>query len=413
MTERSTVSRNPISIAGAWLTTLSALAFLTFFVMEWLDLIQGPYAGLLGFVLIPAIFVVGLLMIPLGIWREGRRRRLGKEPWAWPAVDLGRRRTRNVVGAIFLLTIVNIAIVATATVGALHYMETTGFCGQVCHTPMKPEFTAHAAAPHAGVACVACHVGPGARGLIQSKMNGARQMFELFTNSYSRPIPVPARNMPSAAGTCVRCHSIDQMPAERTIVKREYDEDETNTETASTIVMHTKAAHWHARPDVNVEFIAADAARATIPYVQLTSAGQTTEYLGEGVTGAAGRRAQANGLHGLPQPAGAHDGPFGGGGCQSGNRGRLVEQRVAVRPKRGRCRAEGGLSERRRGRPGAQKADERSVRGHETGGARHCGRRCARSALSDQRLSRHEGHVGHLRVLSRARGSLRVLPLSR
>ena len=74
------------------------------------------------------------------------------------------------------------------------------------------------------------------------------------------------------------------MPAERTIVKREYDEDETNTETASTMVMYTKAAHWHARPDVNVEFIATDPARATIPYVQLTSAGQTTEYLGEGVT---------------------------------------------------------------------------------------------------------------------------------
>jgi hypothetical protein len=284
VTDRSTLSRNPISITGAWLTTLSALAFLTFFVMESLDLIQGPYAGLLGFVLIPAIFVVGLLLIPFGIWREGRRRRLGKEPWAWHAIDLGRQRTRNIVGGIFLLTLVNIAIIATATVGALHYMETASFCGQVCHTPMKPEFTAHAAAPHAGVACVACHVGPGARGLIQSKMNGARQMFELFTNSYSRPIPVPARNMPSAAATCVRCHSIDQMPAERTIVKREYDEDEANTETASTMVMYTKAAHWHARPDVNVEFIAADAARATIPYVQLTSAGQTTEYLGEGVT---------------------------------------------------------------------------------------------------------------------------------
>jgi nitrate/TMAO reductase-like tetraheme cytochrome c subunit len=284
VTDLPAASRNPISIAGVWLTTLSALAFLTFFVMEAFDLIATPYGGLLGFVLIPAMFVVGLLLIPFGIWRENRRRRSGKEAWAWPAIDLAQARTRKVAAAIFLLTVVNLAIVATATVGALHYMETTSFCGQVCHTPMKPEFTAHAASPHAGVPCVACHVGPGAKGLIQSKMNGARQMFELFMNSYSRPIPVPARNMPSPAGTCVRCHTIDKMPAERTMVKREYDEDEANTETASPLVMYTKAVHWHAQPDVNVEFVAADAQRTAIPYVRLTTGGQTTEFLGEGVT---------------------------------------------------------------------------------------------------------------------------------
>src|SRR5262245_25860287 len=137
--------RNPLSIAGAWLATIGALAFLTYLVVDWLGLFGSPYAGLIGYVLTPAIFIVGLLLIPIGMWREGRRRRAGRAPWAWPVVDLGKTRTRQVVGAIGVLTIVNLAIVSVAGLGVVHYTESTAFCGQVCHEPMKPEFTAHAA----------------------------------------------------------------------------------------------------------------------------------------------------------------------------------------------------------------------------------------------------------------------------
>ena len=57
---------------------------------------------------------------------------------------------------VLVLTVVNLAIVAVAGLGALHYMETDQFCGQVCHVPMKPEFTAHQLPPHASVDCVTC-----------------------------------------------------------------------------------------------------------------------------------------------------------------------------------------------------------------------------------------------------------------
>ena len=107
---------------------------------------MSPYAGILGYVAIPAVFVAGLVLIPFGVWRESRRRRRGKGPWPWPTVDLGRPRTRQIVGAVLLLTVVNLGIITVATVGALHYMETNEFCGQVCHTPMTPEFVAHSRA---------------------------------------------------------------------------------------------------------------------------------------------------------------------------------------------------------------------------------------------------------------------------
>jgi nitrate/TMAO reductase-like tetraheme cytochrome c subunit len=267
------LSRNPVSILGAWITTLAAFAFLTFYALEAFALVASPYAGLVGFVAVPALFLLGLLLIPLGMWWEGRRRRRGREPWPWPAIDLGRPRTRTVVAGVLVLTLVNLAIVTVATTGALHYMETNAFCGMVCHTPMAPEFTAHPAFAHANVDCVGCHVAPGAGGALRAKMNGARQAWEFLAGSYARPIATPARNLPAAEETCARCHAVERMAPTVHRIKRSYDEDEANTETATPLEMLTRSAHWHARPDVVVEYLAADPGRETIPYVRVTEQG--------------------------------------------------------------------------------------------------------------------------------------------
>ena len=106
-TPRVPLSRNPVSLAGAWLTTLAAFAFIGYLLAAWFDLFVSPYADLLGFVAIPAVFVLGLAVIPLGMWREARRRRRGHAAWQWPTVDLGLRRTRLVISVLTLLTIVN------------------------------------------------------------------------------------------------------------------------------------------------------------------------------------------------------------------------------------------------------------------------------------------------------------------
>jgi nitrate/TMAO reductase-like tetraheme cytochrome c subunit len=277
--------RNPWSIAGAWLTTVSAIAFIAYYVADALNLLGSPYSGLGGFVALPALFVFGLLLIPFGIWREGRRRQRGSPAWRWPAIDLGRSTTRRILFAILALTFVNLAIIAVAGLGAKHYMETEEFCGQVCHVPMRPEFTAHKASPHAHVTCVACHVSPGAGGTLKAKMNGTRQLFLVATGDYERPIPVPARGLPVAAHTCERCHSSERMPTDVTWTKREYADDEANTETATTMIVHTGRIHWHARPDVQIEYVASDPKLDTIPYVKLTEpGGRVTEFFAADVT---------------------------------------------------------------------------------------------------------------------------------
>jgi hypothetical protein len=285
MAEESSVARNPLSIAGGALTTISALAFVIYYISHALGWWASPYAGLIGFVAIPAFFLLGLLIIPLGMWREARRRHSGRAAWRWPAIDLTNTRTRQVLFIVFLLTLANIGIVAVASLGAVHYMETTEFCGQVCHVPMRPEFTAHREGAHAQVACVACHVGPGAAGTVRAKWNGTRQLYLVLAGNFDRPIPTPARGLPVAADTCARCHRPAHPVPDITRVTHEYADDEANTDTASTIVMYPNRNHWHARADVRVEYLAADEKRETIPYIRVTDpAGQVTEYLGKDIT---------------------------------------------------------------------------------------------------------------------------------
>jgi len=136
--------RSPISVAGMVLTTISAVVFLVVFLADLFGLHTNPYLGLVFFVVVPALFIAGLLLIPLGAWIERRRRAAGKPPSAmhWPRVDLNDPRQRRITVLVFALTLANIVIVSLAAYGGVEYMDSVAFCTQVCH-PMKPQLRAH------------------------------------------------------------------------------------------------------------------------------------------------------------------------------------------------------------------------------------------------------------------------------
>jgi hypothetical protein len=279
-----TLLRNPVSIAGAWVTTLSGVAFLTYLAAEHFELLDSPYAGIFGFLIVPAFFVLGLLVIPLGIWIESRRRQRGYAAWRWPALDLAHGRTRALLGIAGALTLINLGIVSVASVGAVHYSESNRFCGQLCHAPMTPEFTAHQLSAHSRVGCVECHVAPSASGFVTAKLNGTRQLYQLVTNTFERPIPSPRDRMPVPSATCERCHAPMSPDREVKRVFREHKDNAKSTEINTTLVMFSGKDHWHARPDVVVEYVATDKTLATIPYVKVTQGGTSTEYFAPGVT---------------------------------------------------------------------------------------------------------------------------------
>lgn len=295
MASRTVLLRHPVAIAGILLTTVSAMLFIVLVVALFAGLFANPYAGVLVFVGVPALFVLGLLLIPLGMWLELRRQRNRGAPVRdWPVIDFGVQRTRRWTLLILGLTVVNLIIVSLAAGGTMHTMDTPGFCGQTCHEPMEPEYVAWQAGPHAHVTCTSCHVGEGARALVRSKLAGTRQLYHVITGQVPRPIK--GADMRPALETCGNCHSVGRNHGEVTLTKREYADDEQNSETMSVLQMMVggpgrktsagRAIHWHADPDVRIEFVATDADRQTIPYVRVVNRnGQVKEYkAAEGAT---------------------------------------------------------------------------------------------------------------------------------
>jgi hypothetical protein len=281
-------------MAGAALTSVSAVLFLIFFALDALSVFQNPYIGLLIYVALPVGFVVGLLLIPLGNWRL-RRRELAGRPSGWLTIDFGHPQTRMTAALIGFATVLNVVIISMASYGAVHYMETPGFCGQVCHSVMKPEFVAHQSGPHAKVACVECHVGGGATSFARAKITGVRQLAHLAIGKYPRPIPVPVRNMRPATDTCEQCHWSEKIHGDKIRLIHEYGADEKNTETVTTLQVHVgggserlgiaQGIHWHMNIANEVEYIATDGKRQVIPWVRVKDRlGNVREYTAEGVT---------------------------------------------------------------------------------------------------------------------------------
>jgi hypothetical protein len=285
-----------VSLAGVALTTVSAVGFVALFAADLLGLFRNPYAGLVIFVALPALFVAGLLLIPFGIWLQRRAAR--RDPSIsdeWPVIDLRQRRVRSIALTVAALTAVNAVIVLVAGYSALHWMESPSFCGQACHTPMHPQFVAWQNGQHGNIACVECHVGEGARSLVKYKLAGTRMLVHVFTGNYPRPIPASVAELRPAIETCGACHSPSLSHGIRSRTVREYADDEANTETVTELKLFVggpgqptasgRAIHWHADPSMRVEYIATDAGRQTIPFVRVTRAGgETKEYAIEGTT---------------------------------------------------------------------------------------------------------------------------------
>src|SRR5215510_2440534 len=97
MTRDVRLIRSPLSIAGMVLTTISATLFIVVFLADLFGLHTNPYIGILFFLFLPALFVAGLVLIPLGAWIEQRRRAAGKPPSSvqWPRIDLNNPSHRT------------------------------------------------------------------------------------------------------------------------------------------------------------------------------------------------------------------------------------------------------------------------------------------------------------------------------
>jgi hypothetical protein len=285
------LGQNPATLTGAVITTSTALTTIAFWFYEiFLPGPPHPYIGLLVFLILPGIFVFGLLLIPIGIWLRRRSlRQSGELPGVFPAIDLGLPVVRRTLEYVAVATVLNLLIVGTASYRGVEYMDSVSFCGTTCHRVMDPEYTAYQNSPHSRVACVECHIGPGAGWFVRSKLSGLRQVFAVTFHTYSRPIPSPVKYLRPARETCEQCHWPQRFTGDKFLVNTSYKDDEKNTPQTDVLVLKVGGRTWqgsvgihghHLSDSARIRYISTDAERMTIPAVYYTDdSGKTTEFI--------------------------------------------------------------------------------------------------------------------------------------
>jgi len=285
------LGQNPLTLTGAVITTSTALTTIAFWFYEiFLPGPPHPYIGLLVFLILPGIFVFGLLLIPIGIWLRRRSlRQSGELPGVFPAIDLGLPVVRRTLEYVAVATVLNLLIVGTASYRGVEYMDSVSFCGTTCHRVMDPEYTAYQNSPHSRVACVECHIGPGAGWFVRSKLSGLRQVFAVTFHTYSRPIPSPVKYLRPARETCEQCHWPQRFTGDKFLVNTSYKDDEKNTPQTDVLVLKVGGRTWqgsvgihghHLSDSARIRYISTDAERMTIPAVYYTDdSGKTTEFI--------------------------------------------------------------------------------------------------------------------------------------
>jgi cytochrome c553 len=280
-----------VMMTSHWLSMLG-LFLVVSAIVSWLVVLpihgtgggSNPYIGIVLFVVLPILFLAGLVLVPAGIYMARRRIRdsLGGEA----VLETGAAWRR--LGLFFGVTaLVNALVVSLVTYRAVHQMESVQFCGQSCHV-MTPQAKAHPVSAHARIACVECHVGEGAGGFIEAKLAGTRQLFEVAFDTYPRPVPSPLASgrLVATRETCEHCHNPEQFAPARLRVVSRFAEDEANSETQTVLTMLSGGSRYggihgkHYGPGVEIHFVSADSQRETIPWVEYknTNTGETRVY---------------------------------------------------------------------------------------------------------------------------------------
>ena len=288
--------RSKIATLGAVLTTSGFAAEAIMLGMSLALPTSNPYLGIFAFFVFPGLAAAGLVLIPVGLWRAAREAGQGRITLA------GLRRVaevadpialRRIFVLVLLLSSVNLVIFGVAGYRGYHYMDSTEFCGQVCHQVMEPELMTYRRSPHSEVPCVDCHIGQGADWFVKAKLSGTRQVLAVLADSFPRPIPTPVENLRPARDTCERCHRPQMFHGNLMRVIERFDEDENNTLRYTVLNLRVgggrelgrpaEGIHWHVDRSMKLSYVATDRKRQHVVRVEVEdAAGKKTVWRRQG-----------------------------------------------------------------------------------------------------------------------------------
>ncbi len=261
---------HPICLAGSVITVSGLSASLVALGFDlWNGEDSSPYQGLLTFMLFPSVMMAGLSIVAIGLIfqrRRAKKQSLKNLPIG-PPLDWHNPRHRVAFSASVFFSILFVFGSIIGATRAYHYTESTKFCGALCHEPMDPQAVAHANSPHANVPCVECHVGHEIKSYAEAKISGMRQVYQIATNSYHRPIRLPSEGSQKLAKNCLNCHWPSMLQESQMSNRTRFGYDAPNTERHIKMLLRNggtripgedPAIHWHAGLEGRIEYWFAD-----------------------------------------------------------------------------------------------------------------------------------------------------------
>jgi len=262
----------------------SIFAFLLLLFFDAIAHSGNPYIGILTFLVAPAFFFAGAMLIIFGAWRwhRAKAKQKGEMHPLRIDIDLSRVQDRRLLTFFVPAAAGFLLITAMGSYHTFEYTESVNFCGETCHTVMQPEFITYTHSPHARVACSECHVGKGATWYVKSKLSGTYQVYANLAHKYPTPIPSPVKNLRPAQETCEECHWPKKFVGNLDRTFNYYLPDKTNTLYSIRMLLKVGGddpthgpvggIHWHMNVANKIEYVATDEARQKIPWVRMTDA---------------------------------------------------------------------------------------------------------------------------------------------
>ncbi len=267
---------------------LATSSFIILVMLEFARLLginTNPYLGLVTYLLFPALFILGLVLIPFGWLRFRKKTGISVRDILHrrfdPAMIEGRFSGSGLFLTIGALTVINVIFMAGLSLQVHHFMDGAEFCGTACHSVMGPEWVTYQASPHARVKCVECHVGEGMGAFINSKINGLWQVLSVTFDLYERPIPTPVHQLRPARETCEKCHWPEKNYGTLLKTFTRYRLDEASSRIFTTLNIKIDAGragddtgiHWHVSPENEIRYSSLDDKRTGFRWVEVRKPG--------------------------------------------------------------------------------------------------------------------------------------------
>lgn len=270
---------NTISLIGAVIAVFNTGFIVFLLVIEAFSRRVHPYADLVIWLILPALILLGVVLIIIGIRRERRKERAGTQAERrFLTVDFSDPKHRRTVVVLLTGFLLLSLLYAFAGYKTYEFTESKTFCGMMCHRVMGPEFRSHAYSVHAEIGCVDCHVGPGLQYFLLYKLRGTKELFDLIFDRYPRPIPTPIKDLRPSQDVCEHCHGPKYQINQKLESRTYFLSDKKNTRRTINLLLRMGKTevtterppkmHWHSSTTQEIVY-ASDGKRKVIPWIRV------------------------------------------------------------------------------------------------------------------------------------------------